>query len=73
MSVSEKTGSEPAADGDTAAGGVVPGEMLDELLAKVRSEGVDLLGEEGVVAQLTKQLLERALGACQDVCVSDGP
>jgi putative transposase len=61
MSVSEKTGSEPAADGDTAAGGVVPGEMLDELLAKVRSEGVDLLGEEGVVAQLTKQLLERAL------------
>jgi len=40
---------------------LVPDEAIDELVAKVRSEGLELLGEGGVIAELTKRLLERAL------------
>ena len=40
---------------------LVPEEAIEELVAKVRSEGLELLGEGGVIAELTKRLLERAL------------
>ena len=40
---------------------LVPEEAIDELVAKARSEGLELLGEGGVIAELTKRLLERAL------------
>jgi transposase-like protein len=40
---------------------VVPPDLVDELMGKVRAEGLDLLGEGGVIAELTKKLLERAL------------
>ena len=42
-------------------GELVPEEALDELVAKVRSEGLDRLREGGVITELTKKLLERAL------------
>ncbi|MGH3430070.1 MAG: IS256 family transposase [Mycobacteriales bacterium] len=40
---------------------LVPAEVLDELMAKVKTEGLELLGEGGVLAELTKKILERAL------------
>lgn len=42
-------------------GPVVPAELVDGLMAKVQAEGLELLGEGGVLAQLTKVILERAL------------
>jgi putative transposase len=39
----------------------VPADLVDQLMVKVRTEGLDLLGENGVLAGLTKQILERAL------------
>ena len=36
-------------------------DVVDGLMAKVNAEGLELLGEGGVLTQLTKQLLERAL------------
>lgn len=35
--------------------------LVDQLMAQVRAGGVELLGEDGVIAGLTKKLLERAL------------
>jgi transposase-like protein len=35
--------------------------MVDQLMEKVRSEGIELLGEDGLLAGLTKTILERAL------------
>jgi putative transposase len=42
-------------------GEVLPGEFLDELMAKVRADGVELLGDGGLLSELTKKILERAL------------
>lgn len=36
-------------------------ELMDELMEKVRSDGVELLGDGGLVAELTKRILERAI------------
>lgn len=47
--------------GIVPAGGPVSPDLIDELMAKVNTEGVELLGADGIVAQLTKRLLERAL------------
>ena len=46
-------------DGEVAPG--VPPALVDELMAKVRSEGLELLGDGGVISELTKTILERAL------------
>jgi len=51
-------------DGDAAraaAGEALPAELLDELMARVKMDGIELLGEGGVLAELTKKILERAL------------
>ena len=53
-------------DGDqprrTAPGSTtIPGELVDGLMAKVAAEGLELLGDNGVLAELTKTILERAL------------
>lgn len=47
------------ADGGRA--GIVPAKLLDQLMAKVDAEGLELLGTDGVLAQLTKAVIERAL------------
>lgn len=36
--------------------------VLDELMARVDAEGAELLGPEGLLSQVTKAVLERALG-----------
>src|SRR3954464_9600468 len=36
--------------------------LADELLAKADAEGVELLGPDGLLSQVTKAVLERALG-----------
>ncbi len=36
--------------------------LADELLAKAEAQGVDLLGQDGLLSQVTKAVLERALG-----------
>ena len=50
-----------SSDGVEPISELVPDEAINELVAKVRSEGLELLGEGGVIAGLTKKLLERAL------------
>jgi hypothetical protein len=39
----------------------VPAELVEALLEQVKSQGLELLGEGGVLAGLTKTILERAL------------
>lgn len=36
-------------------------ELMDELMVKVRAEGVELLGDGGLLGELTKRILERAV------------
>jgi putative transposase len=45
----------------TRPAAAIPDDVVDGLMAKVQAEGLELLGENGVLAQLTKTLLERAL------------
>lgn len=40
---------------------VVDDELADQLLAKAEAEGVELLGPDGLLSQVTKAVLERAL------------
>jgi putative transposase len=40
---------------------LVDAELADELLARAQSEGVELLGPDGLLSQVTKAVLERAL------------
>jgi putative transposase len=40
---------------------LVDEELADELLGKAQAEGVELLGPEGLLSQVTKAVLERAL------------
>ena len=41
---------------------LVDAALADELLARAQSEGVELLGPDGLLSQVTKAVLERALG-----------
>jgi putative transposase len=47
--------------GGRAADGLPASELVDQLLGQVKAEGLQLLGEDGVIAGLTKSILERAL------------
>src|SRR5215469_10810539 len=40
---------------------LVDDELADQLLGKAQAEGVDLLGPDGLLSQVTKAVLERAL------------
>ncbi|MST34725.1 IS256 family transposase, partial [Acidimicrobiaceae bacterium USS-CC1] len=68
MTMTDKTMVDDGADGGvdpsrTPAGLALSLEdgLVDQLMAQVRAGGVELLGEGGVIAGLTKKLLERAL------------
>ena len=50
----KKGGSGPGRD-------ALPPELIDELMAKVKSDGVQLLGDGGLIAEFSKRILERAL------------
>ena len=43
------------------AAGLVSEEVLDALMERVHASGTDLLGPEGLLSQMTKAVLERAL------------
>lgn len=43
------------------SGGVVPEELIDAVMASVNAGGIELLGENGAIAELTKRILERGL------------
>jgi putative transposase len=49
------------ADRVPAARQVVDAGLADQLLGKVQAEGVELLGPDGLLSQVTKAVLERAL------------
>lgn len=65
MAVTETTTARPASsklpERRDAAGEAVPPDLIEELMVKVRTDGLELLGDGGVIAELTKKLLERAL------------
>jgi len=46
---------------EPSGGPVVPAGVIDELMARVRTDGLELLGDGGIIAELTKKILERAL------------
>jgi transposase-like protein len=60
MTVAETAALQGVGSGSDPLAGV-PAEVLDALMASVKAEGVELLGENGVLAGLTKRILERAL------------
>jgi transposase-like protein len=41
---------------------LVDEQLADELLARAQAQGVELLGPDGLLSQVTKSVLERALG-----------
>jgi putative transposase len=54
--VPRKSGGDPS-----ACRPVVDGEQADQLGGKAQAEGVELLGPDGLLSQVTKAVLERAL------------
>jgi transposase-like protein len=50
-----------ASKGDGAGRAAVPAELIDELMAKVKTNGIELLGDGGLITQFSKRILERAL------------
>lgn len=49
------------ATGPSDADGAVPDALIDAVMANADAKGLDLLGPEGVLAELTKRVLERGL------------
>jgi hypothetical protein len=41
---------------------LVDEQLADELLARAQAQGAELLGPDGLLSQVTKAVLERALG-----------
>jgi len=50
-----------AADRVPAPPGIIDEDLADQLLGKAQAEGVELLGPDGLLSQVTKAVLERAL------------
>ena len=48
-------------DGGAGLPPLVDEQLADELLGKAQAEGVELLGPDGLLSQVTKAVLERAL------------
>ena len=49
-------------DREPARPAVVDDQLADQLLARAEAEGVELLGPDGLLSQVTRAVLERALG-----------
>ena len=49
-------------DREPAPAVVVDDRLADQLLARAEAEGLELLGPEGLLSQVTRAVLERALG-----------
>lgn len=52
---------------DAAEPRLVDEELADRLLAQAAEQGVELLGEGGLLKQMTKAILERSLPAREDL------
>jgi putative transposase len=53
---------------------LLPPAAVDAMLADAEASGVPIDGPDGLLAQMTKAVLERALdGTCQDNCVAAAP
>ena len=64
MTLTEMTVSAPVAaksDGSGPGREALPPELIDELMAKVKTDGIQLLGDGGLIAEFSKRILERAL------------
>lgn len=57
----EKLGLEPPVGRGREGTPLVPEAVLDQLMARADAEGAELLGPEGLLSQVTKAVLERAL------------
>ena len=59
----QDTAKVPRKSEDLPAGGrpLIDDQLADELLGKAQAEGVELLGTDGLLSQVTKAVLERAL------------
>jgi putative transposase len=64
MTMTDVTASAPVAakgDGPSPGREALPSGLIDELMAKVKSDGIQLLGDGGLIAEFSKRILERAL------------
>lgn len=64
MTMTDVTVSAPVAGKKDASGPgreALPPELIDELMAKVKADGIQLLGDGGLIAEFSKRILERAL------------
>jgi len=62
--LTEVTVSAPVAakkDGSGSGREALPPELIDELMARVKTDGIQLLGDGGLIAEFSKRILERAL------------
>ena len=55
----------------SVAAGVVSEELVEAVVSDAAEGGVDLLGPEGVLAELTKRVLERALAESLYTCLCE--
>ena len=55
------TENESGQAGEASSTPLVPDDVLDELMGRVDAEGAELLGPDGLLSQVTKAVLERAL------------
>ena len=60
MTDTEVASRKPDRPGDDAP--LVDEQLADELLARAQEQGAELLGPDGLLSQVTKVVLERALG-----------
>lgn len=60
LAIDDEAGEKPLTDAAGAAA-AVPDELIDAVMNNVDAGGVELLGPDGVLAELTKRILERGL------------
>lgn len=60
LAIDDEAGEKPLTDAADAAA-AVPDELIDAVMNNVDAGGVELLGPDGVLAELTKRILERGL------------
>ena len=61
MTTETKAGASVAKAGERAQGGDPAEDLIGQLVAQAREEGMELTGEGGLLQQLTKRVLESAL------------
>ena len=70
--MTESTRTEPNGAAPAAGAAVVDEQLVSELVARASAEGVSLTGEGGLLAQLTKRVLESSLEGEMDAHLGYG-